>query len=47
MILKFLRKVPAGMMVLESDIRKQFMLGAQNMCWEEEGQFTGEIHLEC
>lgn len=28
---------------LESDIRKQFMLGAQNMCWEEEGQFTGEI----
>jgi triosephosphate isomerase len=25
------------------DIRDRFMLGAQNMCWEEEGQFTGEI----
>ena len=24
-------------------IRDQFMLGAQNMCWENEGQFTGEI----
>lgn len=23
--------------------RDSFMLGAQNMCWEEEGQFTGEI----
>ena len=23
--------------------RSRFMLGAQNMCWEEEGQFTGEI----
>ena len=23
--------------------RDKFMLGAQNMCWEEEGQFTGEI----
>jgi triosephosphate isomerase len=22
---------------------KQILLGAQNMCWEEEGQFTGEI----
>ena len=24
-------------------VRSQFMLGAQNMCWEDEGQFTGEI----
>lgn len=24
-------------------IRDQFMLGAQNMFWEDEGQFTGEI----
>ncbi len=23
--------------------RKYVMLGAQNMCWEDEGQFTGEI----
>lgn len=28
------------------DIRDQFMLGAQNMCWEAEGQFTGEISPE-
>lgn len=27
-------------------IRDQFMLGAQNMCWESEGQFTGEISPE-
>ena len=26
-----------------SSVRSSFMLGAQNMCWEEEGQFTGEI----
>lgn len=24
-------------------VRSSFMLGAQNMCWEDEGQFTGEI----
>lgn len=24
-------------------VRDRFMLGAQNMCWEDEGQFTGEI----
>ena len=24
-------------------VRNSFMLGAQNMCWEDEGQFTGEI----
>ncbi|MGN0412662.1 MAG: triose-phosphate isomerase [Lachnospiraceae bacterium] len=29
--------------VSRSSVRNQFMLGAQNMCWEEEGQFTGEI----
>lgn len=23
--------------------RAEYMLGAQNMCWEEKGQFTGEI----
>lgn len=23
--------------------RSRFILGAQNMCWEEQGQFTGEI----
>lgn len=28
------------------EIRDQFMLGAQNMCWEAEGQFTGEISPE-
>lgn len=28
------------------EIRNQFMLGAQNMCWESEGQFTGEISPE-
>lgn len=27
----------------KSPVRNSFMLGAQNMCWEEEGQFTGEI----
>lgn len=27
----------------KSSVRNTFMLGAQNMCWEEEGQFTGEI----
>ena len=26
-----------------SSVRNSFMLGAQNMCWEDEGQFTGEI----
>lgn len=26
-----------------SSVRDSFMLGAQNMCWEDEGQFTGEI----
>ena len=30
----------------ESEVRDQFMLGAQNMCWEAEGQFTGEISPE-
>ncbi|MDO5424240.1 MAG: triose-phosphate isomerase [Eubacteriales bacterium] len=25
------------------EAREAFLLGAQNMCWEEEGQFTGEI----
>lgn len=29
-----------------SGVRDQFMLGAQNMCWEAEGQFTGEISPE-
>ncbi len=28
---------------LDSNIRNKFMLGAQNMCWEDSGQFTGEI----
>lgn len=26
-----------------SSVRNTFLLGAQNMCWEDEGQFTGEI----
>ena len=26
-----------------SPVRDRFLLGAQNMCWENEGQFTGEI----
>lgn len=26
---------------------KQILLGAQNMCWEEQGQFTGEISPLC
>lgn len=30
----------------KSGVRDQFMLGAQNMCWEAEGQFTGEISPE-
>ena len=30
----------------ESPVRSEFMLGAQNMCWESEGQFTGEISPE-
>lgn len=30
----------------KSSVRDQFMLGAQNMCWEAEGQFTGEISPE-
>ncbi len=30
----------------KSSVRDKFMLGAQNMCWEAEGQFTGEISPE-
>lgn len=30
----------------KTSVRSQFMLGAQNMCWESEGQFTGEISPE-
>ena len=29
-----------------SSVRDKFMLGAQNMCWESEGQYTGEISPE-
>ncbi len=29
-----------------TSVRNQFMLGAQNMCWESEGQYTGEISPE-
>lgn len=27
----------------KSSVRDTFLLGSQNMCWEDEGQFTGEI----
>lgn len=27
----------------KSSARNSFLLGAQNMCWEDEGQYTGEI----
>lgn len=30
----------------KTSVRSQFMLGAQNMCWESEGQYTGEISPE-
>ncbi len=30
----------------KTSVRDQFMLGAQNMCWESEGQYTGEISPE-